>query len=224
LSVRGATARRSEVLPLVGREALSVVGPRRYRLSVRGAIASRSQALSLVGVMAGIANVRAVGRGRICRIVAASGQTFREISGTVPARNARMAIARHYSQLIVWQLADALRTVIFRFTRRPPFLNDFKHRSQTEDAIDSACRNIAEGFGCTSDTEFARYLEISRRSLNEVCDALNSARLKGYIGPVDSAEVYRLTRRLYPALNNFIAHLNRNPHGRRRRRPRSQAS
>jgi hypothetical protein len=29
---------------------------------------------------------------------------------------------------------------------------------------------------------------------------------------------------LYPALNNFIAYLNRNPHGRRRRRPRSQAS
>jgi four helix bundle protein len=131
--------------------------------------------------------------------------------------------ARHFSQLAVWQLADALRNVILTFTRRPPFGTDFKYRSQTEDAIDSVCRNIAEGFGCTSDTEFAHYLEISRRSLNELCDALRSARLKGYVSPADAAKVYGLTRRLYPALNNFIAYLNRNPHG-RRRRPRSRAS
>jgi len=82
-----------------------------------------------------------------------------------------MAGARHYSQLVSWQLADALRVVTFRFTRRPPFLTDFKHRSQAEDAIDSVCRNFAEGFGCASHAEFSRYLEISRRSLNELCDA-----------------------------------------------------
>ena len=79
-----------------------------------------------------------------------------------------MAGVRHYTQLVSWQLADALRHVTFTFTRRPPFLADFRHRAQTEDAIDSVCRNIAEGFGCISHTEFARYLEISRRSLNEL--------------------------------------------------------
>jgi four helix bundle protein len=73
-----------------------------------------------------------------------------------------------------------LRVVTFRSTQRAPFLNDFKHRSQTEDAIDSVCRNIAEGFGGISHAEFARYLEISRRSLNELCDCLGSARRKGY--------------------------------------------
>ena len=124
-----------------------------------------------------------------------------------------MAGARHYSQLVSWQLADALRVVIFKFTRRPPFLTDFRHRSQAEDAIDSVCRNIAEGFGCESHAEFARYLEISRRSLNEVCDALRSAQLKGYIATSDTTTVHELTRRLYPALNNFIAYLNRNSTG-----------
>jgi four helix bundle protein len=127
-----------------------------------------------------------------------------------------MAGARHYSQLVSWQLADGLRRVTLRVTRQPPFFTDFKHRSQTEDAIDSVCRNIAEGFGCASHAEFARYLEISRRSLNELCDCLRSAQLKGYVAKVDAADAQELTRRLYPALNNFIAYLKRNPTGRRR--------
>ncbi len=130
--------------------------------------------------------------------------------------------ARHYSQLVSWQLADALRVVIFKFTQRPPFSTDFRHRSQMDDAIDSVCRNIAEGFGCESHGEFARYLEISRRSLNEVCDSLRSAQLKGYLAANDAASVHALTRRLYPALNNFIAYLKRNPTRRNRYRSRAR--
>lgn len=63
---------------------------------------------------------------------------------------------------------------------------------------------------------FARYLEISRRSLNELCDCRRSAQRKGYIASKEAADAHRLTRRLYPALNNFIAYLKRNPTGRRR--------
>ena len=130
--------------------------------------------------------------------------------------------ARHYSQLVSWQLADALRVVIFKLTRRPSFSTDFRHRSQMDDAIDSVCRNIAEGFGCESHGEFARYLEISRRSLNEVCDSLRSAQLKDYLAADDAATVHALTRRLYPALNNFIAYLKRNPTRRNRYRSRAR--
>jgi four helix bundle protein len=122
-----------------------------------------------------------------------------------------MAGARHFTQLVCWQLADALRGETFKLTRRQPFGGDFRHRSQTEDAIDSVCRNIAEGFGCASHTEFARYLEISRRSLNEVQDCIRSARLKGYVSPEESAGIEKLARRLYPALNRFIAYLPRTP-------------
>ena len=52
--------------------------------------------------------------------------------------------------------------------------------------------------------------------VNEVCDSLRSADLKGYIATKDTSGVYALTRRLYPALNNFIAYLKRNPTGRSR--------
>ena len=51
-------------------------------------------------------------------------------------------------------------------------------KSQIEGAVNSVCRNIAEGFGCGTHAEFARFLGISRRSLNELQDALRGALLK----------------------------------------------
>ncbi len=116
-----------------------------------------------------------------------------------------MAGARHYTELIAWQLADELRVAAFAFTRRPQFSRDFKHRGQAEDAIDSICRNIAEGFGCESPREFARFLEVSRRSLNEVTDTLRSAQLKGYVSAEELAPIRTLTRRLYAAIGSLRA-------------------
>lgn len=127
-----------------------------------------------------------------------------------------MAGARHFSQLVCWQLADALRIETFKITSRSPFKNDFKRRAQIEDAIDSVCRNISEGFGCQSHAEFARYLEISRRSLNELMDCLRSAELKGYVSRLEIAEIQLLSRRLYPALGRLIGYLRRTPRDRRR--------
>ena len=76
-----------------------------------------------------------------------------------------------------------------------------------EDASDSICRNIAEGFACRSHPEFARYLEISRRSLNELVDALRSARQKGYMS-IDEFNTFATTiNRLYPAINKLITYL-----------------
>jgi len=118
-----------------------------------------------------------------------------------------MAGARHYTQLVCWQLADELRGEIFKLTAREPFTRDLRHKSQMDDASDSICRNIAEGFGCASHREFARYLEFSRRSLNELQDALRSARLKGYVAPEEAAAIDNLTKRLYPALNRLIGYL-----------------
>jgi four helix bundle protein len=52
---------------------------------------------------------------------------------------------------------------------RPPFSADFERKAQIEDAADSVCRNISEGFAGTQ-AVLANYLRIARRSLNEVED------------------------------------------------------
>ena len=125
-----------------------------------------------------------------------------------------MAGARHYKELVAWQLADQLRIETFKLTRRDAFARDFKHQRQAEDAVDSVCRNIAEGFGCDH-IEFARFLEISRRSLNELLDCLDSAQLKGYVSSEEVIAIRALARREFPALSNLIAYLRRT--GNRRR-------
>jgi four helix bundle protein len=128
-------------------------------------------------------------------------------------------MARHFSDLVAWQLADEIRAVVLTFTRVPPFATDLKFRSQVEDAADSVCRNVAEGFGCTSHLEFARFLEIARRSLNELLDALHSAQSKRYVSRAETVPVHALARRLYPALGNLMAYLRQSPSQPNRERP-----
>ena len=122
-----------------------------------------------------------------------------------------MAGARHYSELIVWQLGDAIRRQLYPLTRRTPFSNDCRLRRQVDDAAGSICRNIAEGFGCDSHAEFARYLEISRRSLNELLDCLLDALLKKHVTPEEITPIRTLARRLFPAIASLRRHLRDTP-------------
>lgn len=124
-------------------------------------------------------------------------------------RYAAVPVARHFTELVVWQLGDQHRVEVFRLTRGSCLRSDLKLRSQLDDAADSVCRNVAEGFGCKSDREFARFLYISRRSLNEVQDCFLSALHKGYVTPDDLVAARQLQRRLYPALAALIRSLDR---------------
>jgi four helix bundle protein len=126
-----------------------------------------------------------------------------------------MPPARHYSELIVWQLADEIRREVFKLTKRPRFARDFKAQGQADDAINSVCRNIAEGFACETHGEFAMFLVYSVRSLNEVQDAMRGAQEKGYADAKDLALIRQLFRRLFPALGRFIAYLRRTRNRRR---------
>jgi four helix bundle protein len=119
-------------------------------------------------------------------------------------------VAKHFSDLVAWQLGDEIRQHVLRWTDQPPFSGDFKRKAQIEDAIDSVCRNIAEGFS-GSHAEFVRYLKIARRSLNEVMDCTRSAQLKRYISAEEAAAVASLSRRLYPAMSRLADYLTRTP-------------
>ena len=112
---------------------------------------------------------------------------------------------------------DKLRTEVFKLTARPKFARDFKAQGQADDAVNSVCRNIAEGFACETHGEFARFLTFSQRSLNEVRDAMRGAMQKRYITPDDHATIEHLAIRLRPALARFIAYLRRTPDQKNRR-------
>jgi four helix bundle protein len=128
-------------------------------------------------------------------------------------------MARHYTELIVWRLANELRIETFKLTQTPPFASDFKLRDQVNDAVSSVCRNIPEGFGRGTHGEFAWFLTISVGSLNELQDLFTDGRQRGHVTDEELRPARRLSWRLSRALRRFIAYLKRTPHRRPGQRP-----
>ena len=75
------------------------------------------------------------------------------------------------------------------------------------DAADSACANIAEGFGRYYPKEFARFLRISKGSLGEVKDRLRSAVLRRLITEADADEIIVLANRAQGACTKLARYL-----------------
>lgn len=87
-----------------------------------------------------------------------------------------------YHKLDIWNRAMAYAVEIYRLTAKLPAAERYNLASQFTRAATSVPLNIAEGCGCSSKPEFARFLGIAYRSLKEIVTCLE------------------LTQRLYPDL------------------------
>jgi four helix bundle protein len=126
--------------------------------------------------------------------------------------------ARHFNELICWQLARELRREVVRLSMSPALSRDFGLRDQIRDAASSVCANIAEGFGRFSHREFIRFLEIARGSLNEVEDRLTDVEDRGYVCSADLAVARNLHQRTNVAICRLTASLREGSSGIRGRR------
>ena len=93
-----------------------------------------------------------------------------QIDGTLRALSRRMG-ARTFREVIAWQLARELRQTLRPFWCRAESARDYGLCEQLRDAARSVTSNIAEWFPC-SHVEYARFLEIASRSLEEIEDRL----------------------------------------------------
>jgi four helix bundle protein len=91
-----------------------------------------------------------------------------------------MAITR-FEDIQAWQEARELVKMVYWLTDEGKFAKDFGLRDQIRRASVSIMANIAEGFDCDSQVEFARFLGIARRSAVEVQSLLYAALDIGYI-------------------------------------------
>jgi four helix bundle protein len=73
-----------------------------------------------------------------------------------------------YHQLDIWQRAMDYVAEIYRLSAQLPIAERFNLSSQLRKAATSVPLNIAEGAGCATHGEFARFLGYAYRSLNEV--------------------------------------------------------
>jgi four helix bundle protein len=91
-----------------------------------------------------------------------------------------MAVTR-FEDLIAWQRARELTTLIYTLTRSRSFSRDFGLVSQVQRASVSIMSNIAEGFERGRRPEFHQFLSIAKASCAEVRSLLYVARDIGYI-------------------------------------------
>jgi four helix bundle protein len=85
-------------------------------------------------------------------------------------------------QLDIWQRAMTYAVRVYEFTAQLPEAERYHLTAQLRRAATSVPLNIAEGSGCSTDAEFARFVGYAYRSLKEVVTGLE------------------LCQRLYPAL------------------------
>lgn len=111
-------------------------------------------------------------------------------------------VARHFQDLLAWQLSYELKCEVVAFTATGPASKDFRYRDQIRASSASAPSNISEGFGRFRPGDFARFLEFARGSLMETQNHLIDGRDRGYL---DMALYSRLLHLCCAALKTTTA-------------------
>lgn len=92
-----------------------------------------------------------------------------------------MTAITKFEDLIAWQEARKLVSMVYKLTADGLIAKDFGLKDQIQRAAVSSMTNIAEGFDNESTVEFARFLGMARRSAVEVQSLLYVALDAKYI-------------------------------------------
>jgi four helix bundle protein len=107
--------------------------------------------------------------------------------------------AKDFTALDAWQLSHELQVLIVALLQRFPLATDYILRDQLHDAVASSPRHIAEGYGRSSDVEYARFLRFALGTLAETRNHLKDARDRGYITEDERQRGDHLARRAISA-------------------------
>jgi four helix bundle protein len=115
--------------------------------------------------------------------------------------------ARRHTDLEVWKLANELRERTLTLTAADGFARQSWLKEQLVRASQSACSNIAEGFGRYRPRDFARFLRITKGSLLEIEDHLRAAKRLGAASAAEIDELSTLIRRSVACATRLIRYL-----------------
>uniref|UniRef100_A0A7V0Z5X2 Four helix bundle protein n=1 Tax=candidate division WOR-3 bacterium TaxID=2052148 RepID=A0A7V0Z5X2_UNCW3 len=105
-------------------------------------------------------------------------------------------------QMIVWQNIDKLDSYVQVLLKKMP-KNEFKIKSQIDDASDSIGANFVEEYYSDSLSEYLRFLRYSRRSAEELRERVRRVLRKGYI----SEKEYETFNKLAVSTSYLLARL-----------------
>ncbi|MEI7690818.1 MAG: four helix bundle protein [bacterium] len=115
-----------------------------------------------------------------------------------------------FEKLTVWKESVELIKLTYKIVGKFPNEEKFSLSSQIQRAIVSVSLNIAEGKGCQSDKEFAKFLFISLRSLHEAVAGMKIAEELQYINTDELLIFYSDSESLGAQIRSFIKKLKSN--------------
>jgi four helix bundle protein len=110
---------------------------------------------------------------------------------------------KSYRDLIVWQKAMDLVTLVYQSTECFPHKEVFGLTNQIRKAAVSIPSNIAEGQGRNTDRDFRHFLAISRGSLQEVETQLELARRLNYLDEETLFDILELSSEVARLINGL---------------------
>mgnify|MGYP000194453499 CR=1 FL=1 len=123
-----------------------------------------------------------------------------------------MTAITKFEDLIAWQEARKLVSMIYRITSDGLFSKDFGLKDQIQRAAVSSMTNIAEGFDNESTVEFARFLGMARRSSVEVQSLLYVALDVDYIKEESFKVHYEQAKKTQAIIGGLKKGILKNPH------------
>ena len=114
-----------------------------------------------------------------------------------------MTLIKRFEDIQAWQEARMLVKMVYAITNKEPFSKDFGMCDQIRRAAVSSMTNIAEGFDCDSNAEFARFLGYARRSAVEVQSLLYAALDVDYISQSEFELHYEQSRKTKALIGGF---------------------
>ena len=120
-----------------------------------------------------------------------------------------MAAANKLEHLDVWVNAKALVRRVYQITRSETIRRDYAYCNQIRSAAISIMSNIAEGFGRSSDKEFARFLDIARGSGMETQSLLHVGVDVGYLEQATFHELHMASDHIIAQITSLARHLRR---------------
>lgn len=119
--------------------------------------------------------------------------------------------ARHFTELVCWQLSNELKVRIYGIIARPKVAKDFDYCDQIRKSARSAPSNISEGFGKYSAAEFRRYLNIAAGSLCETQNHLRDGLSQNYLESDEFKSIWTLATRARAATLGLMDYLKKCP-------------
>ena len=111
---------------------------------------------------------------------------------------------RNYRELKVWQKAHEFTLNVYKLTQNFPRPEVYGLTSQLRRAVSSIPTNIVEGCGRNGDADFARFLDISLGSANEVDYQVLLAKDLGYLRVNDYETLAKEMAEIQKMLTTFI--------------------